>query len=257
MFSTSTRRQRNPSSTSNRNYDVSIPIDETDDDQLLSLLIKQANLSIIQTFKPTSHPKVRRRKKPGLKILRILFFLQANEKIYAFDKCNDERQNCKVGFLYQRVNQSEEADIFNNDDYPSEMGDFLHLLADPVRLKGFERYRGDLDVKNDFHGEYSYYTQYQNHEIMFNIAPMIPSTNTDGQYVKRKGLVANSFVCIVFQEENAVFIPDFISGKVTQIYITVQPVIWDGVIHYKVNSQDLIEHRRLIYSRLVFGIEMI
>lgn len=49
------------SSTSSQNYDVAIPIDETDDDQLLSLLIKQANLSIIQTFKPTSHPKVRER----------------------------------------------------------------------------------------------------------------------------------------------------------------------------------------------------
>ena len=114
------------------------------------------------------------------------------------------------------------------------MSDFLQILADRVRLKGFEKYRGDLDTKNDLHGEYSYYTQYHNHEMMFNISPMIPSTHTNGQCVKRKGLVANSFVCIVFQEPDAVFIPDFISGKVTQIYITVQPMIWEDKLHYKI-----------------------
>lgn len=114
------------------------------------------------------------------------------------------------------------------------MTDFLQILADRIRLKGFEKYRGDLDVKNDLHGEYSYYTQYNNHEIMFNIAPMIPSLKSNGQCVKRKGLVGNSFVCIVFQESNAEFTPDFISGKVTQIYIIVQPMKFNEQVYYKV-----------------------
>jgi hypothetical protein len=116
------------------------------------------------------------------------------------------------------------------------MFNFLQILADRVRLKGFEKYRGDLDIKNDLHGEYSYYTQYNNHEIMFNIAPMIPSIKTNGQCVKRKGLVGNSFVCIVFQESDAEFIPDFISGKVTQIYITVQPIKINEQVYYKVKN---------------------
>jgi len=159
---------------------------------------------------------------------------KANELIYAFDKLNDERQNCKVGFICQRPEQTDEVDIFNNDLISDDMTEFLQILADRVRLKGFEKYRGDLDVKNDLHGEYSYYTQYNNREIMFNIAPMIPSVNTNGQCVKRKGLVGNSFVCIVFQESDAVFIPDFISGKVTQIYITVQPMKIKEKKYYKV-----------------------
>jgi hypothetical protein len=117
------------------------------------------------------------------------------------------------------------------------MLDFLQILADRVRLKGFEKYRGDLDVKNDLHGEYSYYTQYNNHEIMFNIAPMIPSIKANGQCVKRKGLVGNSFVCIVFQESDTEFIPDFISGKVTQIYITVRPIKINEQIYYKVKNE--------------------
>lgn len=140
------------------------------------------------------------------------------------------------------------------------MLDFLQILGDRVRLKGFEKYRGDLDVKNDLHGEYSYYTQYNNHEIMFNIAPMIPSSNTNGQCVKRKGLVGNSFVCIVFQEPDAEFTPNFISGKVTQIYITVQPLTLNQRIYYKVNLKKsffVILFNQIFLFRLVFGIVMI
>ena len=162
---------------------------------------------------------------------------QANEKIYLFDKLNDERQNCKVGLIYQRLDQTNEYDIFSNDNLSDDLLTFLQILSERVRLKGFNRYRGDLDVKDDLHGEYSYYTQYQNHEIMFNIAPLIPSTKANGQCIERKGLVGNAFVCIVFQEGDTEFIPDFISGKVTQVYITVQPIRIEEQLYYKVKKK--------------------
>lgn len=114
------------------------------------------------------------------------------------------------------------------------MVDFLDILAGRVRLKGFQKYRGDLDTKEDLHGEYSYYTVYDNHELMFNVAPLVPSTKANGQCIERKGLVGNSFVCIVFQDPGAIFSPDFISGRVTQIYITVQPITKDADTYYKV-----------------------
>jgi hypothetical protein len=116
------------------------------------------------------------------------------------------------------------------------MLDFLDILADRVRLKGFQKYRGDLDIKEDLHGEHSYYAVHQNHEIMFNVAPLVPSTKANRQCVERKGLVGNAFVCIVFQEAGAVFSPDFISGKVTQIYITVQPLKQNDELYYKVKQ---------------------
>lgn len=58
---------------------------------------------------------------------------------------------------------------------------------------------------------------------MFNVAPIIPTRKSDDQFSERKGLVSNSFVCIVFQEPKTQFHPEMISGRVTQIYITVQP----------------------------------
>lgn len=112
---------------------------------------------------------------------------------------------------------------------------FLDIISERVPLKGFQKYRGDLDITEDLHGEYSYYAEHENHEIMFNIAPIIPSSNADEQYTIRKGLVGNAFVCIVFQQEGASFSPDYISGKVTQLYITVQPITKYEKVHYKVN----------------------
>ncbi|CAF3779930.1 unnamed protein product [Rotaria sp. Silwood1] len=198
-----------------RNYDVSVIVDGTNEDNILQILFNQAHLSAINTCKPIGDPK-------------------ANEKIYLFDKLNDERQNCKIGLIYQCLDQTNEYDIFSNDKITDDLKNFLNQLAEYVRLKGFNKYRGDLDTKDDLHGQYSYYTKYNNHEIMFNIAPMIPSTKANGQCIERKGLVGNAFVCIVFQEKDAEFIPDFISGKVTQIYITVQPCTIDENLYYKV-----------------------
>lgn len=154
------------------------------------------------------------------------------------------------------MNQTDEYEIFSNDSAPQDMLDFLGILSERVRLKGFAKYRGDLDIKGDLHGEYSYYTGYRNHEIMFNVAPLVPCSKANGQCIERKGLVGNAFVCIVFQEPDAVFLPDYISGKVTQIYITVQPVNLADGLYYKVN----IDHASILIdisaSRLVYGDEM-
>ena len=97
--------------------------------------------------------------------------------------------------ISQRLDQRDEGEIFNNDHISTEMIDFLDILADRVRLKGFEKYRGDLDIKNDLHGEHSYYTEYNNREIMFNVAPMVPSTNTHWSLceTKRSGGAMLSF----------------------------------------------------------------
>ena len=124
--------------------------------------------------------------------------------------------------------------MFSNDGLSNELQYFLNEISDQVNLRGFHKYRGDLDTKDDLHGDYSYYTQYENHEIMFNIAPIIPSTKANGQCIERKGLIGNAFVCVVFQEPGTLFSPDFISGKVTQIYITVHPIINDEQLYYKV-----------------------
>lgn len=138
--------------------------------------------------------------------------------------------------IYQGANQKSEPEIFSHDHLPASLSRFLDLISKRVTLKGFSKFRGDLDTKDDLHGEHSYYTEYENHEIMFNVAPMIPSSKAGGQYIERKGLIGNAFVCIIFQEPGAVFTPDLISGRVTQIYIIIEPTIIENEHYYKVNN---------------------
>ncbi|CAF3023943.1 unnamed protein product [Rotaria sp. Silwood2] len=198
-----------------RNCDVSETVNSTNENSILRVLLNKAHLPPVHTYGPVGDPK-------------------ANEKIYLFDKKNDERYNCKIGVIYQRCNQTNEQDIFNNENPSKDILDFLSRISQRVYLKGFQKYRGDLDTKNSSHGEYSYYSEYKNHEIMFNVAPLVPSTNVEEKSTIRKGLIGNAFVCIVFQESGANFSPNFISGRVTQIYITVQPTMHEEKLHYKI-----------------------
>jgi hypothetical protein len=114
------------------------------------------------------------------------------------------------------------------------MENFLNLISDKVNLKDFNKYRGDLDIKSNEHGYYSYFTIFNNYQIMFNVAPIIPSDNNHQLSIQRKSLVLNSFLCIVFQEKKSIFKPDLFTGKVTQVYITVQPTIINNQLYYKV-----------------------
>lgn len=114
------------------------------------------------------------------------------------------------------------------------MEKFLNLISQRIELKDFNNYRGDLDIKTNSHGNYSYFTKYHNHQIMFNIAPIIPSDKNDQQFIQRKSLIANALLCIVFQEQGTLFKPNFILGKVTQVYITVQPIEINYELYYKV-----------------------
>jgi hypothetical protein len=113
----------------------------------------------------------------------------------------------------------------------NEMEYFLNLISKRIQLKDFKKYRGDLDIKTNQHGIYSYYTKFQNHQIMFNIAPIIPE---DQQFIQRKSLISNALLCIVFQEEGSIFQPNIILGKVTQVYIIVQPIKINSELYYKV-----------------------
>ncbi|CAF3924091.1 unnamed protein product, partial [Rotaria sp. Silwood1] len=162
-------------------------------------------------------------------------YRKANEKILQFDKYNDEQFSIKVGIVYQDLNQSNEIEILSNNYMSIEIENFLNLIGELVQLKNFNKFRGDLDIKTDQHGIYSYFSTYQNHQIMFNVAPMIPSDKNDLEFIQRKSLVSNALIYIVFQEENNLSSqPDFFLGKVTQVYIIVQPIQKQFNLYYKI-----------------------
>ncbi|CAF4651207.1 unnamed protein product [Rotaria sp. Silwood1] len=202
--------------TKNNNYDISGIINVKNEENTLQFLLDKTELSSI------CH-------------VELVHDIKANEKILEFDKYNDEQLSNKVGIVHQYLNQSNEIEILSNNEMSIEMKNFLNLISELVQLKNFNKYCGDLDTKTDQHGTYSYFATYQNHQIMFNVAPMIPSDKNDLEFIGRKSLIANALICIVFQEKSGLsFQPDYFLGKVTQVYIIVQPIQIESDLYYKI-----------------------
>lgn len=51
--------------------------------------------------------------------------------------------------MYCRAGQSSEEDMYNNESSGPAFDEFLNLLGERVRLKGWEKYRAQLDNKSE------------------------------------------------------------------------------------------------------------
>uniref|UniRef100_A0A4W5Q848 Signal-induced proliferation-associated 1 n=1 Tax=Hucho hucho TaxID=62062 RepID=A0A4W5Q848_9TELE len=89
----------------------------------------------------------------------------------------------KVGVMYCRAGQSSEEDMYNNESSGPAFEEFLDLLGERVKLKGWEKYRAQLDTKTDSTGIQSLYTRYQDYEVMFHVSTMLPYTANNTQQV--------------------------------------------------------------------------
>ncbi|XP_054611022.1 signal-induced proliferation-associated 1-like protein 2 [Dunckerocampus dactyliophorus] len=129
----------------------------------------------------------------------------------------------KVGVMYCRAGQSSEEDMYNNESAGPAFEEFLDLLGDRVKLKGWEKYRAQLDNKTDSTGTHSLYTRYQDYEIMFHVSTMLPYTANNTQQLLRKRHIGNDIVTIVFQEPGALpFTPKSIRSHFQHVFIIVQ-----------------------------------
>ncbi|KAI1897294.1 hypothetical protein AGOR_G00081840 [Albula goreensis] len=92
-----------------------------------------------------------------------------------------------------------------------------------VRLKGFTKYRAQLDTKTDSTGTHSLYTTYKDYEIMFHVSTMLPYTPNNKQQLLRKRHIGNDIVTIVFQEPGAQpFTPKNIRSHFQHVFVIVR-----------------------------------
>jgi len=57
----------------------------------------------------------------------------------------------KVGIMYCKAGQGTEEEMYNNEDAGPAFNEFLNLIGQKVRLKGFTKYTGGLDNKGKLH----------------------------------------------------------------------------------------------------------
>uniref|UniRef100_H3DJ83 Signal induced proliferation associated 1 like 1 n=1 Tax=Tetraodon nigroviridis TaxID=99883 RepID=H3DJ83_TETNG len=129
----------------------------------------------------------------------------------------------KVGVMYCRAGQSTEEEMYNNETAGPALEEFLQLLGDKVRLKGFIKYRAQLDIKTDSTGTHSLYTSFKDYEIMFHVSTLLPYTPNNKQQLLRKRHIGNDIVTIVFQEPGAhPFTPKAIRSHFQHVFIIVR-----------------------------------
>ena len=71
------------------------------------------------------------------------------------------KSELKVGVIYVKEGQYTEEEILDNNDHSDNMTEFLTILGDKVRLKGFDKYKGGLDTVHDLTGYHSVYTHWR------------------------------------------------------------------------------------------------
>uniref|UniRef100_A0A8C4QVG0 Rap-GAP domain-containing protein n=1 Tax=Eptatretus burgeri TaxID=7764 RepID=A0A8C4QVG0_EPTBU len=129
----------------------------------------------------------------------------------------------KIGIMYCKTGQSTEEEMYNNEVAGPAFDEFLDMLGERVRLKGFDKYRAQLDNKMDSTGTHSLYTLHGDYEIMFHVSTMLPHTPNNRQQLLRKRHIGNDIVTIVFQEAGALpFTPQHIRSQFQHVFIVVR-----------------------------------
>ncbi|KAK6621395.1 hypothetical protein RUM43_011701 [Polyplax serrata] len=133
------------------------------------------------------------------------------------------KSELKVGVLYVKEGQYTEEVILDNNENSPLFEEFLQVLGDRVRLKGFDKYKGGLDTVHDLTGLYSIYTNWRSIEIMFHVSTQLPYEKHDPQKLQRKRHIGNDIVCVVFLEaDNTSFSPSCIKSHFLHTFILIR-----------------------------------
>ncbi|KAI7908328.1 uncharacterized protein BX663DRAFT_424630 [Cokeromyces recurvatus] len=140
----------------------------------------------------------------------------------------------KFGLLSIKDNQMTEEAWFSNTDLSSDLQDFLNVMGKKIELKEYKGYAAGLDTKTGESGKYAYVSKWNDFDILFHVAPLMPSHNNDKQQVLRKKHIGNDIVCIIFLEGNQKFNPNAIRSQFLHVYIIIKPESIKGKRHWRV-----------------------
>jgi len=152
---------------------------------------------------------------------------------------NQTQKGYKFGLVLSK-NQSTDDEIFSNEKGSCKWDRFLNLMGVKILLRGWEHYKGGLDIDNDTTGTHSIYTNYQDNEVMFHVSTMLPSTANNTQQIDRKRHVGNDICVVVFQDGKSSYSPDIIKSHFIHLVIVVQD-IGDDKYKVAVSTKDGVE----------------
>ncbi|XP_012547999.1 GTPase-activating Rap/Ran-GAP domain-like protein 3 isoform X1 [Bombyx mori] len=134
--------------------------------------------------------------------------------------------NFKIGVMLMNPGQKTDDEMLSNEKGDEKWERFISLLGDKIRLRGWNRFRGGLDVKGDMTGSHSIYTMHQGHEIMFHVSTILPFSKDNKQQLERKRHIGNDIVNIIFSDDSVhnTFNPQCVKSHFTHIFAVVSEV---------------------------------
>jgi hypothetical protein len=158
---------------------------------------------------------------------------EVRQELCKFEQLNDAK-NYKFGVLYCKTDQVKEGEMYANNKTSQDYEEFLDLLGERVPLKGWEKFGGGLDLgPTESTGTESIYLEiFDDYQVMYHVATLIPYKEDDEQQIDRKRHLGNDIVIIVFKEGTQKFDPTVIKSQFNQLFFVVQKEQrYDGVYY--------------------------
>ncbi|WWC60470.1 uncharacterized protein I303_103043 [Kwoniella dejecticola CBS 10117] len=130
----------------------------------------------------------------------------------------------KLGVLYVGKGQTTESEILGNIDGSSLYLDFLAGLGRLIRLKGqVDVFVGGLNREDDSDGEYAYAWWDDLAQTIFHTATMMPNHPNDPTFARKKRLIGNDYVKIIYNDSGQDYVFDTIKTHFNFINIVISP----------------------------------
>ncbi|EMD45757.1 Rap GTPase-activating protein, putative [Entamoeba histolytica KU27] len=158
-------------------------------------------------------------------------------KLIEYESRN-RRPAYKFGLVVATQGQKFEQQFLSNTTTSPLCQEFFNLIGKTIVLKGYNGYRGGLDVQNNTTGTHSIVSSFKGIDIMFHVSTMLQHEANDEQHLAKKRHIGNDVCVIIFKETNnkkddEIDLNSFIT-QFNHVFIIVSPVVIKGVPLYRV-----------------------
>ncbi len=160
---------------------------------------------------------------PGLSLQRVPVAAHADmaAKLLEYERNHTDIRR-RVGVLFFPKGVREENAVFKSTGSP-DLYEFMDMLAERVRLQGWQKYAGGLNTQNNSTGFESYYTEFLGFNMMFHVNSLLEDDGSE-QQLSRKRFIGNDLVVIVFLEGEEPFDASMITSQMCHTFIVVKKI---------------------------------
>jgi len=139
---------------------------------------------------------------------------------------NTTRFAVKIGVVFVGEGNEHQNDILRTtyDEANPHFKEFITGLGWPIILRNHTGYDGGLDLKGERNGRTSIYFADSMNEMMFHIAPLLPTDPKDEQQIYKKRHIGNDHTHIIYSQDMRDYDTTTITSQFNQAHIMIYPL---------------------------------